>query len=289
LKDIDNINHVGIVVRDLAKTAARYESFGFLLTPFSVHSGAWNPTETVQPLASGNRCVMFGNNYLEILASENPAEPSPRMESYLKRHQGAHIICFNSENLTSVDRRLASAGIKTSGIIPLQREIDTPSGMQTAKFERIQFAPDDSPEGYIQAANHLTPQHIYQRRYITHPNGCSGLTDAIVIADDLRHFVEKYSRYADAEPRWDGEAASFTFPLGARLVLASSKRGRELLPGTLFPPLPGIAAVAFHTPDLGAQRERLERAAVIFAETPRGLIIPAEEASGIAVIFESKR
>ncbi len=289
MKDLDNINHVGVAVRDLAKTAARYESFGFLLTPFSLHSGAWKPNEAVQSLGSGNRCVMFDNNYLELLASADPAEPSPRIAAYLRRHQGAHIICFNSENLTSVDRRLTSAGIKTSGIIALQRVIDTADGIRVAKFERLQFAPDDSPEGYIQAAKHLTPDYIYQRRYLAHPNGCTRLTETIVITDDLRHFVEKYRRYAENEPQWDGDASTFTFPLGARLVLASSKRGRELLPGTLFPPLPCIAAVAFDTPDLGAQRERLKRAAVTFAETSRGLIIPAEEASGIAVVFESKR
>jgi hypothetical protein len=289
LKDIDNINHVGLAVRDLAATAMQYESFGFLLTPFSVHSGAWKPNEGVQSFASGNRCVMFAGNYLEILASENAAEPSPRIEAFLKRHQGAHIICFNSENLSAVDHRIAGAGIKTSGVIPLQRDIDTPGGMQTAKFERVQFAPDDSPEGYIQAARHLTPQHIHQPRYIAHPNGCDRLTDTIIVTDDLAHFAQKYSRYIDAAPEQDGESATFNLPLGTRLVLVSSKRAPELLPGTLFPPLPGIAAVAFNAPDLAAQRARLKRAGVVFAETAGRLIVPAENAGGIAVIFESKR
>jgi hypothetical protein len=57
----------------------------------------------------------------------------------------------------------------------------------------------------------------------------------------------------------------------------------------LFPPLPGIAAVAFNAPDLAAQRARLKRAGVVFAETAGRLIVPAENAGGIAVIFESKR
>ena len=289
MKDIDNINHVGMAVRDMAATAARYESFGFLLTPFSVHSGAWKPNEAVKSLASGNRCVMFGSNYLEILASENAEEPSPRIEAYLSRHQGAHIICFNSEDLSSVDRRIAGAGIKTSGIIPLQRDIDTPTGIQTAKFERVQFAPDDSPEGYIQAATHLTPQYIYQPRYIAHPNGCDRLTEIVVVTEDLDHFVQKYSRYIGAAPDWDSVSAAFSFSHGTRLVLVSSRNAREMLPGTLFPPLPGIAAVAFSTPDLVAQRVRLKNASVVFAESSGRLIVPAESAAGIAVIFELKR
>lgn len=286
-KDIDNINHVGLAVRDLAATAARYEACGFLLTPFSVHSGAWKPGEAVQSFASGNRCVMFADNYLEILASENPASPAPRIAGYLKRHQGAHIICFNSEQIEAMDRRLTGAGVKTSGVIPLQRDVDMPNGKQTAKFRRAQFAPDDSPEGYIQAAQHLTPDYIYLPRYTAHPNKCDRLTEAVVVTDDLPHFIDKYSHYLDLTPQCHDGTAHFVLPGGTRLVLATSVAARTILPGTLYPPLPAIAAVAFRTGDLAAQRARLSRTSIPFHEADGRLVVPAEEASGVAVIFEA--
>ena len=164
--DINNINHVGIAVRDLAATSERYQAMGFQLTPYSPHSAAWKPGDPVQPLGSGNRCVMFENTYLEILASEDPMRPAARIANFLKHHQGAHIICFDCGDCDLVDKRLRSQGIDTSGVIALQREIDTPDGVRTAKFERTQFAPRNSPEGYIQASRHLTPEYIYQPRYI---------------------------------------------------------------------------------------------------------------------------
>ena len=74
--DINNINHVGMAVRDIAVTVDRYEAMGFQLTPYSPHSAAWKPGDPVQPLGSGNRCVMFESTYLEILASENRAKQS---------------------------------------------------------------------------------------------------------------------------------------------------------------------------------------------------------------------
>ena len=86
--DINNINHVGMAVRDLAATAARYEAMGFQLTPYSPHSAAWKPGDPVQPLGSGNRCIMFENTYLEILASEDPKRPAARITNFLKHHQG---------------------------------------------------------------------------------------------------------------------------------------------------------------------------------------------------------
>jgi catechol 2,3-dioxygenase-like lactoylglutathione lyase family enzyme len=284
--DIDSINHVGMVARDLAATVARYEAMGFQLTPYSPHSGAWKPGEKVQSFGSGNRCVMFRHNYLEILASENPAQPSPRLAGYLAHHQGAHIICFNTEDSHAVDRRLAGAGVRTSGVIPLQRDIDTPDGVRTAKFERVQFAPEDSPEGYIQAARHLTPQYIYQPRYIEHPNRCVELSDTIVVTDDLDGFARKYARYLGTDSVRAGETIRFRFPLVSWLTLVHQRHAATLLPGTLYPPIPGIAAVAFRTADLDAQRRRLADHGFTVNDAGARIVVPAEEASGVAIIFE---
>lgn len=286
LSDIDNLNHVGMAVRDLADTVRRFEAMGFQLTPYSPHSAAWKPGEPVQPQGSGNRCVMFANDYLEILASENPAQPADRITNFLKRHQGAHIICFNTPRPEDVDRRLKAQGIVTSGVIPLQREIDTPEGVRTAKFARIQFAPDHSPEGYVQAAHHLTPQYIYQPRYIVHPNGCTSLSTTFVVTRDLDGFAKKYRQYTGmSEARYE-HVVQFDFPLGTRLVILDDARAADFLPGTSFPPLPAIAGVAFRCPDLDAQRRRLAEQGFGFSEAQGRLVVTAEQASGVAVLFE---
>ena len=63
----------------------------------------------------------------------------------------------------------------------------------------------------------------------------------------------------------------------------------ELLPGTLLPPVPCIAAVAFRTSNLGALRTRLAENGFTVNEAAGRLIVPAEEASGLAVMFEDSR
>jgi len=285
--DIDSVNHVGMAVRDLGATVARYEAMGFLLTPYSPHSGAWKPGEPVKPMGSGNRCVMFAKNYLEILASENPKQPTERLAGYLRHHEGGHIVCFNTEDPASVDRRLTAAGLKTSGVIPLQRDLDTPAGTRTAKFERVQFAPNDSPEGYIQAAKHLTPEHIYQERYTQHPNGCTEMSDVILVVDDLERFAARYAIYAGVKPVREGAALRFHFPLVSSLTLVGYRDAPSVLPGTLYPPVPGIAAAAFRTRNLDAVRTRLHADGFDVQETSGRIVVPAEQASGLAVIFES--
>ncbi len=284
--DIHSVNHVGIVVRDLAATTARYEAMGFTLTPFSPHSGAWKPGAPITRLGSGNRCVMFGHNYLEILANEDPDQPSERLTGYLRHHQGGHIICFGSEDLPSVERRLIANGLKTSGVLPLQRDIDTPEGVRTAKFERVQFAPDESPEGYIQAARHLTPEYIYQPRYTGHANGCTELSWVVLVVSDLAGFRKRYVHYVGAQPEGADKEFTFQFPLCSRLTVMDPATALQRLPATLYPPLPGIAAVGFRCPSLPAQARRLREHRIFFTEADGRLVVPAEEACGIAVVFE---
>lgn len=286
LADIHSVNHVGMAVRDIDQTSHRYEQMGFKLTPFSAHSGAWKPGAAVTKLGSGNRCVMFANNYLEILANEDPDKPSERLAGFLHHHQGGHIICFGSEDLPSVEKRLIANQLKTSGVLPLQRDVDTPTGTHTAKFERMQFAPDESPEGYIQAAKHLTPEYIYQPRYIDHPNGCNELSDTILVVDDMVRFKQRYQVYTGVTPKDNDGILTFHFDLCSRLTIMTQAHAIQHLPGTLYPPIPGIAGVGFRCPDLAAQARRLRSARIPFIEVNQTLVVPAEEACGIAVVFE---
>jgi catechol 2,3-dioxygenase-like lactoylglutathione lyase family enzyme len=283
--DINNINHVGMAVRDLTATAARYEAMGFQLTPYSPHSAAWKPGDPVQPLGSGNRCVMFENNYLEVLASEDPKRPAQRIANFLAHHQGAHIVCFDCRDCDFVDKRVRSLGIETSGVIPLQREIDTPDGVRTAKFVRTQFDPKGSREGYIQASTHLTPEYIYQPRYIRHPNGCFQLGEAILVADNLTAFEQRYRDYLGAAPEHDGKAIRFHLPLGTTLTIIDARDAGIAIPGTLLPPIPGIAAVGFRTRDLAALKDRLHSQSFTVIPIGERIMVPAEEAFGVAMLF----
>ena len=171
-------------------------------------------------------------------------------------------------------------------MLPLQRDVETPEGMRTAKFERIQFAPANSPEGYIQAARNLTPEYVYQARHIAHANGCIALSEAIVVTADLDHFGEKYRRYLAASPLIEAGAIRFRLPLGATVTLVDVRSAAAMMPGTLLPPIPGIAAVTFRTQALRPLRQRLLAQGFTMNEVRDRLLVPAEEASGVAMIFE---
>ena len=285
--DIANIDHVGVAVRDMDRAAAVCAALGFQLTPLSAHKGAWKPGDPLTPLGSANRCAMFADNYLELLVHVDPLRPDPRQARFLAHHQGAHIVCFGTDDPQAVDRRLVAAGVGTSGVIPLQRDVDTPDGVRTARFERVQFDPRGTPEGYIQAARHLTPEYLHQPRYMRHPNQVTGLSEALIVADDAELCAARYARYTGRPCVRDGARHTFVLQPACRLSIVATGDAAAVLPGSLLPPSPAIAGVVFQTADLGAMRRRLEAAGIAFAEAAGRLAVPAEEACGTVMIFES--
>jgi hypothetical protein len=287
MQDIHSVNHVGMAVADMRTAAARFQALGFVLTPFSAHSGAWKPGDPVTKLGAGNRCAVFARNYLEILASEDPSRPAERIERFISRHQGAHIICFGTDVPDAVDARLAASGVQTSGVIPLQRDVDTPDGVRTAKFRRTQFAPESSPEGYIQAAQHLTPEHIHQERYLSHPNGVDALSEVFLVVDDLPRFVDRYATYLGGAPVARPHRCTFGLAVSAVSVI-DVRHAAAVLPGSLVPPVPCIAGVAFRTPALAAMPARLRAAGIRFNTNDGRIVVPAEEAFGLAIVFEQE-
>ena len=136
-------------------------------------------------------------------------------------------------------------------------------------------------------ARHLTPQYIYQPRYTAHPNGATLLSDTIVVVDDVDRFAAKYRAYLAAVPVRDRDSSRFSFALGDHLTLVHWRDSGLWLPGSLLPPLPCIAGVVFRVPDLAAQRARLQGAGFSVRAAGKHLLVPAEEACGVAVLFES--
>ena len=109
----------------------------------------------------------------------------------------------------------------------------------------------------------------------------------MLVADDLEAYAQKYQRYLGAAPSRNGNAIQFRLALGTTLTIVDLRNANDMLPGTLLPPIPGIAAVAFRTPALAALRERLAGQGFTVATIGDRILVPAEEACGVAMLFGS--
>lgn len=288
-RDIDSVNHVGIAVRDLDAVSRHYERLGFTLTPLSMHRGSLTPGGAEEAFGTGNRCTIFRNNYLEILAWIDRDKFDFGVSRFLEKHEGAHIICFGCGDASTVNARVRSEGFETSGVIPLQRNVGTPEGERTAKFECVHFGDRKAfmPEGLIQAAHHVTPQYIHQDRYMRHANGVVALSEVFLGVADPDAYESKYAKLTGRSAKRIGRKRMFELPLVSRVsILAHADLAAEL-PGSTFPAAPCMAGYAFATTDLGAVERRLAENALPFHKESARLVLPASAMFGATVVFET--
>lgn len=137
------LDHVSHFVADLDAAARLLQKLGLVVTPLSAQMVDGRPAGT------SNRCVMFEQGYVELLA--------PRPD------RGLRLACFGTPDAAAEHRRLEDHGFEPMPLIALSRKI---SSKKLARFKVVRPGPKSMPEGRIQYVQHLTPQHLWQRRYV---------------------------------------------------------------------------------------------------------------------------
>jgi len=283
--DIDSVNHVGIAVRNMEDGCALYEALGFTLSPLSVHSGSKTPGAPVEPMATGNRCAIFPNNYIEVLGIVNPGALDWSWGDFINRFQGAHIICFGCKDAEVVNTRVSGNGIETSGVITLQRDIGTPEGVRTAIFDCVHFERAGTPEGLIQAARHRFPEYVHQDRYLTHRNGVISLGEVILVTEDPEAVARHYEKLTGETARKHSDRLTIDLAIVTRLVFMKPEAIAAAFPGTLFSPVPSITALGFTVKNLAQTEAVLKDGGFNATKVGEKIVVPAEEALGAVHYF----
>jgi Glyoxalase-like domain len=89
-------------------------------------------------MGAGNRCALFGRTYLELLGLCGDGSVDPwHIRPLIAKYEGLHGCSFGCGDAEAVERRLREAGLQSSGVLPLQRDVKTPDGMATARFQAV--------------------------------------------------------------------------------------------------------------------------------------------------------
>ncbi|MFH5925397.1 VOC family protein [Roseomonas xinghualingensis] len=270
------LDHVGVCSRDAAALWGAYERLGFTLTPIARQSRG------DQPLGTANRCAMLQRGYIELLAVVDPALPDNGLGAMLDRFEGARILALGMEDSEGNLARLRRAGLEIPGISPLSRPVE--AGGPIARFERLPLP--EAPEGRVQLVRHLTPEAIWQERWMGHANGATELRAAIVVSGHPAESAARLSRLSGLALEPD-PAGGFALPLpdGARVRILPPEVATAILPGAEAPALPAVMAMVIGVADLDATRRHL--AAEPLVEVPGGVMVPPARAAGCALVFEA--
>jgi hypothetical protein len=286
-RDIDRIDHSVLYTTDMDATAATYEALGFTLSPLSMHMGSDRPGGERKPMGAGNRCALFGRTYLELLGLFGDGSVDPwNIRPLIARYEGLHGCSFGCDDAETVYQRLCEAGLSSSGVLPLQRDVETADGVATARFQAVHLDRTLTPEGLIHIAHHLTPELIHQSRYLDHANGATHLHSVLLVVDDteLEATVTRYALTLGTEPVAEGPLRVLPLPIGRMQIVAVSAFG-EALPGEPVPALPYLAGQAVAVKDVGAARALVEGNGFTVRELPGGFFVGAGEARGAAIAF----
>ncbi len=280
------LDHVGIAGRDLGALAAAFERLGFQLTPLARHSGKRTPDGPVVPFGTGNRCVMLREGYIELIAIVDPAAFSNTLDRFLARYAGIHIIALGIDDAASNLDRLRRAGIDIPGVAYLERPVDDadPTGPR-ARFARLPLP--DAPEGRLQLIRHLTPEAIWQERFLVHPNHAVALREVVIAVDQPAEAAARFSRLA-GRPVVPDPAGGFALPLarGTVRLLPPDVIG-AVLPGTAISSLPFIAGIAVRTDNIEATARLLSERGVPLSQPAADLLVGADHGAGAAIRFTS--
>jgi len=184
------LDHVSHFVKDLEAAARLLEKLGFIVTPLSAQRVDGRPAGT------SNRCVMLEQGYVELLAS--------------RPDRGLRLACFGTPDAAAEHRRLADHGFAPLPLVNLSRKIDD---RFLARFKVVR-ADGKMPEGRIQYVQHLTPQHLWQKRYVNEFR----LEGIFVAARDPVAAAARWARFTGLIPRRTEEGIRLETARGSVLV-----------------------------------------------------------------------
>ena len=222
---------------DLGTAAAVWEQVGFAVTPVSHHQVGGKPAGT------SNRCVMFEEGYLEILAP-TPGKPvdtpnAQRVRDRMKRFVGVHLACFGTPAATTERERLAAQGFEPEPVVNLERKIETG---ESVRFSVVYVPPGKMAEGRVQYCEHLTPRQVWRDGFVN----AFRLRAVYVVADDPEEVAARWGRFGGLLPRPEDGFVRLDTARGQVRIGKRASIEKVLGP---CPPAPALAGYALSCAD----------------------------------------
>lgn len=279
---ITGLDHTVLAVSDLEAARTNWQKLGFFVTPRGRHIG-W---------ATGNYCVMFPDNYHELLGIAVPGGYTAGMEEALAaKGEGVHKVALGIDDSAAAVAELTASGFKPSAPQDLKRELELPEGTVLPAFSLVHLPPEATPDLSLFLCQHLTPQMLRKPDWLVHPNGAERISGVIVVSENPPALEMPYETLVGA-----GSAVRTD-----RMVAV--RAGRETILfvtpddlDTLFPdlehkprPAPYVAGMRFRVHNTEAAAAYFKAAGVAHERSLDGtVLVPAAAANGCFLEFSSR-
>ena len=275
-KYVKGIDHVVITARDLDSTQDTFRRMGFTLTPRGHHT-----------LGSQNHCVMFGQDYLELLMVPQRLPGREYYYDFARIGDGLAAVALKTDNARGAYGELTAAALAPSEPVDFSRPVQLQEGTKNASFRITQLGREQTPGGQVFLCQHFTRDVVWRAEYQTHANMATGLAALAILSNDVAATAAAYERLFDAKARIINEGL---------LIDTGDTPIAVVGEGALAKRLPGVWISARHQPYMAAlfirvadrdTAERTIRAGGLHpTRMPDGSVaVGAAEAHGVAIIF----
>jgi hypothetical protein len=275
-RHIKGIDHVVIAVHDLDLAAETFRRLGFTLTPRGFHD-----------MGSQNHCIMFGDDYIEIVAVPKPHPFNQYYSDFLERGEGLAATVLKTDNADATAKEFATAGLAPNGPHRLSRPVQIGGAAREARFALVGLPLEATPGHRMFACQHLTRDLVWRPEWQSHDNGATRLA-AVAFADEVPAAAAvPYQRIFSTTAKETAEGLVVeTGDMPLAFVSATSLAKK--LPGVWISGRPEPAAVALfiHVGDRDAADRVLRKGGFHCSRMPDGSVaVGATEAHGLALVF----
>jgi catechol 2,3-dioxygenase-like lactoylglutathione lyase family enzyme len=180
LRHVRGIDHAVILVRDLDRARDTYVRLGFTLTPRGYHS-----------LGSQNHCIMFGRDYLELMALPKLHPAFQYFADFLARGEGVGAIALATDDAGAAHAELTRSGIAAEPPLALSRPVEN---LGDARFTLVQLPPAQTPGFRTFLCQHHTRDIVWRPEYQRHAVGAREIESIAVAAADPARYAALFDQ-----------------------------------------------------------------------------------------------
>lgn len=256
------LDHVGHFVTDPSAATDALSQAGFAVTPRSVQVSSGGDG-AVRLTGTGNVTSMFHRGYMEVLYKTADTALGRELDLATTRYSGVHLAAFSVRDAAAARRRLESSGFRTRPLANMERPVETAIGPDVAKFSVARVEPGQMQEGRIQILTHHTEATVWQPRWLSHPNGATGLIDVVIVTADIDETANRFSRFL-GRPALDS-ATGKAIQLDRGAVQLANPGAFSRLLDVAVPSVPFIGCYAVSVASISSLCDNLQRGGLPFA------------------------
>ncbi len=181
---ITGIDHILLAVRNLDAARMGWTRLGFTLSPRGRHLGR----------GTGNYCIMFPRDYVELFGIIGPERVNPEYTQFLAAGEGPMKLAWATADSASAASAMSGLGLHPDAPRDLGRQLELPEGTVVPRFKIVALPADETPALSSFLCEQLTPDLMRRPEWLAHANGATGLAGVTIVVDDTAPLHDTYER-----------------------------------------------------------------------------------------------